>query len=135
MNTNNFVGMFVFDVFSVEANGQQAMPAAGTISRLFARRNAAPNANQGVNITVRKNGADTAVKCTISNPADTVVVGDPDATTTPDAANTTTSCQDVAHSVSFVAGDRISVQVTQTPGLGAPGGTPTRWSAQFAPGP
>jgi hypothetical protein len=59
----------------------------------------------------RKNGVNTAVKCTISSgPA--------------------VACSDTTHSVAFVTGDLISIGTTQT-GSTTPKGT--RWTAEYTP--
>ena len=60
--------------------------------------------------TVRKNGAATAVTCTITT------------------AGGAATCSDVTNSVAFAAGDLISIGTTRT---GAVGATGTRWTAQY----
>lgn len=136
MNTNNFIAVFGVDVETTEGNLQFIVSKSGTISQLRASRNAAPNNNQAVLITVRKNGVDTALKCEISNPARTSAGTGPAGASGPfDAANTTTSCQNVADSVTFSAGDLMSVQVQQDGSIATPGGSPTRWGGQFSPSP
>jgi hypothetical protein len=94
-----------------EANVQDVVAAAGTVKNFYFVIDTTPAAARSWTLTVRKNGANTAVTCTISNP--------------------NTSCSDLTHSVAFVAGDFISVAITAS--APAPGGTPGRWTAQFAP--
>jgi hypothetical protein len=68
-----------------------SMPASGNMTTLVVNAsNAGVNASSGV-VTVLKNGAGTTLTCTIG---------------------TTTACADTTHSVSYVAGDLISIQFT-----------------------
>jgi hypothetical protein len=71
---------------------------AGTASTLVFSLSAAPGASNTATITLRKNGADTALTCTISDPA--------------------TSCSDTANSVTFTDGDLLTVRYNKTGGLG-----------------
>lgn len=94
-----------------EANVEDIVPAAGTVKNFYFVIDTTPASGRSWTLTVRKNGADTAVTCTINNP--------------------NTSCSDTTHSVAFAAGDFIAVAITaSTP---APGGVPGRWTSQFTP--
>lgn len=70
----------------------QTIPTAGTIDNFFAEVSTAPGATKTHIFTVRKNGSDTTLTCTISD------------------ANT--SCTDTtgAHAISVVAGDVVAVK-------------------------
>jgi hypothetical protein len=94
-----------------EAASQLAVPANGTVQELHATVAVAPGAGNTVTFTIRKNGTNTSVACSISN--------------------TAKSCADSVNAVGFSTGDLITVQVAETAGVGAnivPG-----WTAQFVP--
>jgi hypothetical protein len=88
---------------------QSPMPIGGTVSDLHVFLTPAPGTGNGWTVTVRKNSADTSVTCTVSN--------------------TDTTCEDTGNSVSFSAGDLISVGANPT------GAIPTenfiKWTAKF----
>jgi len=91
---------------------QNVIPAAGTIKNFYAFVETAPTAGHSWTFTVRRNGADTSVTCTI--------VGN----------GVLRTCSDTTHTGAFVAGDLISIRVSD---LNNPSGTPGQWTAQFAP--
>lgn len=91
---------------------QQIIPAAGTLQNFYVFVQAAPAAGRSWTLTVRKNGADTAVTCTIPG-------------------FNSQSCSDTTHTVSFAAGDLIAVHVTAS--APAPAGTPGQWTAVYGP--
>jgi hypothetical protein len=97
INNNTFFGMFVSDdnESTTETDVQTAMPIGGTLSRLYFRRNSTAAAT----VTVRKNGANTALTCTTNG--------------------TLNNCTDLVNSVSYAAGDLISFLIT-TGGSGSP---------------
>jgi|SRR5262245_26830153 len=94
---------------SSAAGFRTVVPRAGTIKNLFAAVSAAPGASKSWAFTVRKNGVDQSLTCTISGAS-------------------ATSASDVANSFTVAAGDEIEIKV-------APSGTPTaskaEWSAEL----
>ena len=106
--SNGFISAFNDYTDSTESMVEQVIPIGGTLSNFYASWEAAPGGTKNVTLTVRKNGADTSVKCTITGAA--------------------TSCSDTTNSVTFSAGDRISIGATSTD---APGGKKARWTARF----
>lgn len=73
-------------------NGEhQIVGSAGTIENLYAELGTAPGSGNTVTITLRVNGADTALTCQI--------------------ANTNTQATDTSNSVTVAAGDRINYKV------------------------
>lgn len=86
----NFVGTIGNN--AVEANVRMVAPCAGTIRNLYVVTDAAPGAGQTFIYTIRKNGADGAITCTLSGAA---------ATTGNDTTNTAT----------VAAGDTFDVKV------------------------
>src|SRR5262245_19689964 len=110
-NTTEYLGMFGASCAgTAEANAQLAMPANGTMQEFHATVDQAPGAGSIV-FTVRKNGANTPVSCTISG--------------------TARSCADSVNAVGFATGDLISVQMTET---GLPATTVVAgWTSQFVP--
>lgn len=82
-----------------EANVQAPMARAGTASQLHTYVTAAPAAGQTYIFTLRKNTADTAVTCTISNPA--------------------TACSDASNSVAYAVGDIFTLKVVASATSGA----------------
>lgn len=71
--------------------GPSPLPVAMTVSQLRVVGSVAPGSGQSFVFTVRKNGSDTAQTATI--------------------ADTDTAAADTSNSVSFAAGDRISIKV------------------------
>lgn len=74
--------------------------------------NGTPGSSDSYAFTVRRNGADTAVTCTVSGSA--------------------SSCVDTSNSVAFAADDTISIKVTPT---GTPSARRMGWTGKFVPGP
>jgi hypothetical protein len=97
---------------STEASVQYPVPAAGTVQRLYARVEAAPGGSRSWVFTLRKNGASTALTCTIGSAA--------------------TTCNNTTNTVAFAPGDLITVHVVKT-GSGDPPNTDGFWTAQYAP--
>ncbi len=108
-----FMGMFAGNQNGNENSVQNIMPTAGTIKNLWAFIEAAPGVGSSWTFTIRKNGVDTAVACTVTGTG---------------AANQ--KCSDTTHSVVFAAGDLISVRESST---GAPATGAGQWTAVFAP--
>lgn len=87
-----FVGMFTADARDDEIQVQQMMPVAGIMTNLYVMVDRAPS-SMSWEFTVRKNGGDeTALQCTI--PAESPV----------------SWCSDTTGSVSFAAGDLVSIR-------------------------
>jgi len=95
---------------ATESANHQLMPTAGTISSLYVQLSANVGAGATQIITLMKNGAATALTVTISAGASTG--------------------NDTGHSVSFVAGDTVSLRSTVT---GAPGTPVATWSTIWTP--
>lgn len=81
-----------------EANVQDIIASSGTISRLFCRAGASPGSGKSRAQTLRVNGSDTAITCTVSNTAQI--------------------CNNQADSVHVVPGDLVNLKTV-------PSGTPT----------
>jgi hypothetical protein len=79
---------------AIEANASVPLPS-GTASKLVVSLTKEPGAGQSATITVRKNGVDTALSCTISGIANT--------------------CSDMADRLTFGDGDLLSVLYSKTP--------------------
>jgi hypothetical protein len=103
-----YLPMFMNTYSATESEVQQAMPTAGTISNFYVRLTGSPGTGNNYIFTVRKNGSSTTVTCTVSD--------------------STTSCTDTGHSVSFVAGDTIDI-------MSVPNSNPTgqgmHWTAKY----
>lgn len=108
----DFVPMFDGTVSATEGDVDQAMPVAGTLSDLRVRLDTAPGAGKSYAFTVRKNGADTSVTCTVSEAA--------------------TSCSDTTNTAIFFSGDLISIESVPT---GTPTAAAMRWTAKYTPAP
>jgi len=87
---------------STEAIRQLQMPTSGTIRNLYFSVDTAPGVGKSWTVVLRKNGANTGLTVTISD------------------ANT--NATDSTHSMSFVAGDLLSLAIT-------PSGTPTAFAS------
>ncbi len=86
---------------ATESVAQQVMPDARDLDSFYVKIATAPGASKNLVFTVRKNGADTAITCTITG------------------SGTTGSYTGAA--VSFAAGDKVSVSVTLTSSGTTPG--------------
>lgn len=78
------------DFNNTEANVNGVMAVACTVSAMYVVLSAAPGSTKSWTFTLRKNGSDTAITCTISDPA--------------------TTGNDTAHTVTFAAGDTWSIK-------------------------
>lgn len=78
---------------AAEQSSAMVMPTAGTITKMFANHFNALSTDS-ITYTLRLNGADTAITCVV--------------------AATTTQANDVAHTVAYAAGDRLSVKCVQS---------------------
>jgi hypothetical protein len=77
---------------TTESTVEITIPAACTIDKLAAAATVPPGASETFTYTLRKNGSDTALTCTISGVSDT-------------------TSSDISHSVSFASGDKATVKV------------------------
>jgi hypothetical protein len=110
LGLNQFMGMFSSGSSATEGHVQQPMPVAGTLNNFYVRIDSALAATNSETYTVRKNAVDTALTCTITSVGGAV------------------TCSDTTHSVSFAAGDLISIGTAHT------GVVPTsgaRWTAHY----
>ncbi|MFZ0041989.1 MAG: hypothetical protein WAK93_11830 [Solirubrobacteraceae bacterium] len=97
---------------SEAAGGDAILPYGGTLSNLQA--SAVPSSGSGtVKITVEKNDAGTVLTCTIS-------AGEP--------LGTEKTCSDTSDSVTFAAGDKITILVNNGTGNFV---RYVRWAAQY----
>ncbi|MGO9751016.1 MAG: hypothetical protein ACLP8S_28195 [Solirubrobacteraceae bacterium] len=93
--------------------GDAVLPYAGTLSNLEV--SAVPNATSGkLQLTVEKDDAGTVLTCTI---------------TAASPAGTAQTCADTADSVSFAAGDKITVLVNNGTGSFV---RYVRWTAEYS---
>jgi hypothetical protein len=109
LGPNNFMGMFTDISVIPEASVQMNMAAAGTVENFYVRAQGSIGAGT-ITFTIRKNGADTAVGCTMTSGQ--------------------SSCSDTADTVAFAAGDLIAIGSVRS---GSPTSQRTWWSAEFAP--
>jgi outer membrane protein assembly factor BamB len=109
--STNYVPMFNSNRSAVESEVQQFMPVAGTVSNFYVNLDGSPGTSRWYTFVVRKNGADTPLTCTI--------------------ADTDTTGSDLTNSVSFAAGDYISIM--STPSAANPTGRSMLWTAKFSP--
>jgi hypothetical protein len=93
-NSTRYVPMFNTGTSATESDVQQSMPMAGTVSNFYVTLDGSPGNNNWYTFVICKNGIDTPVTCTISG-MDTLG-------------------SDITNSVSFAAGDYISIRVTPT---------------------
>ncbi|MBI2640944.1 MAG: hypothetical protein HYW91_03635 [Candidatus Sungbacteria bacterium] len=99
--TTRFMGPYQSSALEgTESNAQIDAPIAFTASNLYVRTGAAPGAGKTLVVTLRKNSADTALTCTVSD--------------------TNTTCTDLSNSVTFVAGDDVALSIVLS--AGATGG-------------
>jgi hypothetical protein len=105
--------MFHAGAFDTEADADQVMTVAGTLSQLFIRLDGQAGAGgtgKKWDFVVRKNGSDTSVGCSV--------------------VETARNCSDEENSVDFAAGDRIAIK--STPGAPNPAPRVMRWTARYA---
>jgi hypothetical protein len=112
-NAIRYVPAFYSNVNASESAVSQVMAVGGEVSDLYVRLENGPGGTNYYTFTVRKNGSDSSLACTITGSA--------------------TSCMDTdpAHSLAFDAGDLISVK--SSPSSPTPTARPMRWTAKFAP--
>lgn len=79
---------------TTEGSSEQVCAATGTVSSLYVSLGTAPGAGKTRTFTLRKNGVDTALTCSISE--------------------TSTTGNDTSNSVSVTAGDILTIGVTST---------------------
>lgn len=92
---------------------QSPLPAAGSVMSFYVRLGGPITSSEAYSFTIRRNGADTPVSCTIA-----ALDGE---------------CSDTSTSAFFNAGDLISVKSLPLGGNGP--ATSVRWTAAFAPVP
>lgn len=90
--SNSFLMPWGVTTSGTEANVNVPLPS-GTASKLVASLTAAPGAGGSATITIRKNGGNTALSCTVSG--------------------TDTTCTDTVNSVTFSDGDLLSILYTE----------------------
>jgi hypothetical protein len=103
--------MFTAVLGNTELRVQQAVPADGTVQNFRVLIEVAPGAGKTWTFTVRNNGTDTAVSCSITGASQT-------------------TCFDPTDTAIFTAGQLISVSITGTNGNA---GSPGRWTAVYGP--
>ena len=87
------------------------MPAAGTISHLYAESDVAPSSGDSFTLTVMKNGSAQSVTCAISD--------------------TATAANDTSNSFTVTAGDLINIRMVAT--AGTPANTAIYAALRFSP--
>lgn len=103
---SNYRSMWTSGAWSnSEVSNSMLMPTAGTLDRLYIKLNGTPDGAATYAFTVYKNGAPTALTCTVASAA--------------------TTASDLSNSITFSAGDTISLQCT-------PSGTPTARAVTFS---
>ena len=112
-SADRFVAAFFSHVSANESAVNQIMVISGELSYLYVRLDNSPGGTNSYTFTIRKNGLDSTLSCTILGSA--------------------TSCMNIdpAHSVTFDAGDLISVKAD--PSSPSPTARAMRWTAKFAP--
>jgi len=116
LNANNVYYVPIFSSLpagTAESAVAQVLPVGGTLSRFNVLLNGAPGGNKSYAFVVRKNGADTAVGCTVSG-------------------GSTVSCSDPVNTVTFAADDTIAIKVTPS---GSPSTRRMGWTGKFVAGP
>jgi len=110
---DRFVAAFYAHVNANENSVNQVMTISGELSDLYVRLDNSPGGTNSYTFTIRINGVDSTLTCTILGSA--------------------TSCSDIdlSHSVTFAAGDLIAVKAD--PSSPAPTARAMRWTAKFAP--
>ena len=107
MASNMFLMPWDITQNATEAN-EDIPVSAGTASKLVFRVLTAMSASQTATMTLRKNGADTLITCTIPNGG--------------------SSCTDFTHTATFVDGDGLSIKYVE---VGSPN-TRVKYSFQYA---
>ena len=106
--STTYSGLTGASFYTDETTRTQLVTTAGSINNLYVELSGSPGAGKSYAFTLRVNGANTALTCTVNDAE--------------------TSDNDTAHSVNVVAGDRVSIGCV-------PSGTPTarypQWSTRF----
>lgn len=113
-SATRYVGFIATPVATNDTQIRSVVSLTGAMEGLYVYLAAAPDnggGTQSYTFTLQKNGADTAITCSISE--------------------TSTTCLDIINSVSMVAGDTFSVKVVPS---GTPTATFTRFSSVFNSG-
>jgi len=97
MGTNRFLIPWDTDG-GIEANSNLAVPS-GTASKLVVNLSVAPGGGGSATVTIRKNGVNTALSCTV--------------------ADTATTCSNAVGSVSFADGDLLSILYSESGAAGS----------------
>ncbi len=98
-SANSVAGTQYFTVARVDSNEGLVpfgVPVGGTLRNMYAKSGAAPTGSESYTFTLRKNGVSQALTCRTLGGA--------------------SASQDIAHSVTVVAGDLITVQLVVTGG-------------------
>ncbi|MEM4298608.1 MAG: hypothetical protein QW815_09620 [Nitrososphaerota archaeon] len=117
LNTSNirYIAMFYKDDSANESEVEQRIPNCGEITNLYVNSKnllAATGPNQFYTLTLRRNGLDTSVTCTMILPAD--------------------SCSNTIDSAVYRQGDRITLKAVPSANP-PPTGEDIHWSATFIP--
>jgi hypothetical protein len=106
----NYLSLFLDEASPTESIAQQRVTEAGTLSQLSVRLDQNPGTGSDqYTFTVRNNGSNTTVTCTITTPA--------------------TSCTDTTHSATFAVGDLLSI--SSVPGNSPSNQPDARWTGLF----
>ena len=111
VTSGEFFGLFGAE-FASESIARTPMAVSGTLSNFHVGVDGGTAAGKNWILTVRKNGANTSVTCTVVGPA--------------------TTCSDSTHTASFNAGEDLSISIVAS---GGPGSKPMSWSAKYTPAP
>jgi hypothetical protein len=106
---NNYIPLFFSDADSQESAVAQTVPLAATLSNFYVHLSGAPGPGNSYTFTVRRNGGNTTVTCTISG-------------------SSATTCSDTTHTQAFDAGDTISIESVP---LSNPSNASMHWTATF----
>jgi hypothetical protein len=110
ISSGDFIGMFTGNSSSTETDVQNVIPTNGTVGNFFGYVTSAPGGSNSWVFTLRINGVNSAVTCTVSGTART--------------------CFDTTHTIAFSQGDLISIQVTTS---NHPSVTSAQWTGTFSP--
>jgi hypothetical protein len=107
MGNNNY--LMPWDITQSGTEGNEDVPvSAGTASKLIFRLGGTLSGSQTATLTLRKNGVDTAITCTIPNNG--------------------SSCTDFTHTATFADGDTFSIRYNES---GSPN-TRVKYAFQYA---
>jgi hypothetical protein len=106
-----FGSFFGGGLASSETEAAQVLAKGGTATSLYVRTSGAPGSGNSWTFTIFKNGsAEAGLSCTVSDDA--------------------TSCSDTAGSVSYSAGDTVSIRIVGTSSPAA--GKTASWALEYA---